>query len=160
MNFSRPWRTNCATRWRPFEPACKHWAGREGRTLPPEYGPSWSGSLRRWCRLIDDLLDVSRISSGKVVLQRCRVDLRAIAELAIEASLPFIAAGHHEFKADLPDGPVWVDGDASRLSQVMINLLNNAAKYTAEGGKIRLILAIDEIAGGRAGERQRRRDPA
>jgi PAS domain S-box-containing protein len=100
--------------------------------------------LAQMVRLIDDLLDVSRISSGKVVLQRCRVDLRAIAELAIEASLPFIAAGHHEFKADLPDGPVWVDGDASRLSQVMINLLNNAAKYTAEGGKIRLILAIDE----------------
>ena len=98
--------------------------------------------LAQMVRLIDDLLDVSRISSGKVVLQRCRVDLRAIAELAIEASLPFIAAGHHEFKADLPDGPVWVDGDASRLSQVMINLLNNAAKYTAEGGKIRLILKI------------------
>jgi CheY-like chemotaxis protein len=100
--------------------------------------------LAQMVRLIDDLLDVSRISSGKVVLQRSRVDLRAIAELAIEASLPFIVAGHHEFKADLPDGPVWVDGDASRLSQVMINLLNNAAKYTAEGGKIRLTLAIDE----------------
>jgi PAS domain S-box-containing protein len=100
--------------------------------------------LAQMVRLIDDLLDVSRISSGKVVLQRSRVDLRAIAELAIEASLPFIVAGHHEFKADLPDGPVWVNGDASRLSQVMINLLNNAAKYTAEGGKIRLILAIDE----------------
>jgi PAS domain S-box-containing protein len=100
--------------------------------------------LAQMVRLIDDLLDVSRISSGKVVLQRSRVDLRAIAELAIEASLPFIVAGHHEFKADLPDGPVWVDGDASRLSQVMINLLNNAAKYTAEGGKIRLVLTIDE----------------
>ena len=100
--------------------------------------------LAQMVRLIDDLLDVSRISSGKVVLQRSRVDLRAIAELAIEASLPFIVAGHHEFKADLPDGPVWVDGDASRLSQVMINLLNNAAKYTAEGGKIRLVLTIEE----------------
>ncbi len=100
--------------------------------------------LAQMVRLIDDLLDVSRISSGKVVLQRCRVDLRAIAEMAIEASLPFIAAGRHEFKADLPNAPVWVDGDAPRLSQVMINLLNNAAKYTAEGGKINLILAIDE----------------
>jgi PAS domain S-box-containing protein len=99
--------------------------------------------LAQMVRLIDDLLDVSRISSGKVVLQRSRVDLRAIANLAIEASLPFIAAGHHEFKADLPEGPVWVDGDASRLSQVMINLLNNAAKYTAEGGKISLKLAVD-----------------
>jgi PAS domain S-box-containing protein len=100
--------------------------------------------LAQMVRLIDDLLDVSRISSGKVVLQRSRVDLRAIAELAIEASLPFVVAGHHEFKAELPDGPVWVDGDASRLSQVMINLLNNAAKYTAEGGKINLSLAVVE----------------
>jgi PAS domain S-box-containing protein len=97
--------------------------------------------LAQMVRLIDDLLDVSRISSGKVVLQRSRVDLRAIAELAIEASQPFIAAGRHDFKAELPDGPVWVDGDSSRLSQVMSNLLNNAAKYTAEGGQIRLSLA-------------------
>lgn len=100
--------------------------------------------LSQMVRLIDDLLDVSRISSGKVVLQRTRVDLRTIAELAIEASQPFIAAGHHEFKADLPIGAVWVDGDASRLSQVIINLLNNAAKYTAEGGKISLALSSDE----------------
>jgi signal transduction histidine kinase/ActR/RegA family two-component response regulator len=99
--------------------------------------------LVQMVRLIDDLLDVSRISSGKVVLQRTRVDLRTIAELAIEASQPFIAAGQHDFKADLPDGPVWVDGDASRLSQVIINLLNNAAKYTAEGGQVRLSLSSD-----------------
>src|SRR6202041_3996762 len=78
------------------------------------------------------------------VLQRTRIDLRAIAELAIEASQPFIAAGHHEFAAELPAGPVWVDGDASRLSQIMINLLNNAAKYTAEGGHLRLSLSSSD----------------
>lgn len=100
--------------------------------------------LSQMVRLIDDLLDVSRISSGKVVLQRSRVDLRAIAELAIEASQPFIAAGQHDFAAELPLGPVWVDGDASRLSQVISNLLNNAAKYTSEGGKLRLSLSRDE----------------
>ena len=100
--------------------------------------------LSQMVRLIDDLLDVSRISSGKVVLQRSRVDLRAIAELAIEASQPFIAAGQHDFVAELPVGPVWVDGDASRLSQVISNLLNNAAKYTGEGGKLRLSLSRDE----------------
>jgi signal transduction histidine kinase/ActR/RegA family two-component response regulator len=100
--------------------------------------------LSQMVRLIDDLLDVSRISSGKVVLQRARVDLRAIAELAIEASQPFIAAGQHDFAAELPVGPVWVDGDASRLSQVISNLLNNAAKYTGEGGKLRLSLSRDE----------------
>jgi PAS domain S-box-containing protein len=99
--------------------------------------------LAQMVRLIDDLLDVSRISSGKVVLQRSRVDLRAIAELAVEASMPFINSGHHEFEADLPEGPVWVDGDSSRLSQVMSNLLNNAAKYTTEGGRINLSLSTD-----------------
>jgi signal transduction histidine kinase/ActR/RegA family two-component response regulator len=100
--------------------------------------------LSQMVRLVDDLLDVSRISSGKVVLQRSRVDLRAIAELAIEASQPFIAAGQHDFAAELPVGPVWVDGDASRLSQVISNLLNNAAKYTSEGGKLRLSLSRGE----------------
>jgi len=100
--------------------------------------------LSQMVRLIDDLLDVSRISSGKVVLQRTRIDLRAIAELAIEASQPFIAAGNHDFAAKLPAGPVWVDGDASRLSQVIINLLNNAAKYTAEGGHLTLSLSSND----------------
>jgi PAS domain S-box-containing protein len=101
--------------------------------------------LAQMVRLIDDLLDVSRISSGKVVLQRRRVDMRAIAELAIEASLPFITAGRHEFRSCLPESPVWVDGDSSRLSQVMSNLLNNAAKYTAEGGRISLSLSTEGI---------------
>jgi signal transduction histidine kinase/ActR/RegA family two-component response regulator len=93
--------------------------------------------LSQMVRLIDDLLDVSRISSGKVILQRTRVDLRAIAEMAIEASQPYIAAGQHDFTAELPAGPIWVDGDASRLTQVISNLLNNAAKY-------RLSLSSDE----------------
>ena len=99
--------------------------------------------LAQMVRLIDDLLEVSRISSGKVVLQRSRVDLRAIAQLAVEASMPFISAGRHEFETDLPEIPLWVDGDSSRLAQVMSNLLNNAAKYTAEGGRITLSLAAD-----------------
>jgi signal transduction histidine kinase/ActR/RegA family two-component response regulator len=99
--------------------------------------------LSQMVRLIDDLLDVSRITSGKVVLQRSRVDMRAIAELAIEASQPFLSAGGHEFKAQLPQRPLWVDADSPRLSQVMINLLNNAAKYTSAGGAIKLTLTAE-----------------
>jgi PAS domain S-box-containing protein len=99
--------------------------------------------LSQMVRLIDDLLDVSRISSGKVVLQRSRVDMRAIAELAVEASQPFISAGGHEFITQLPQEPLWVDADSSRLSQVMINLLNNAAKYTHAGGSIKLTLTAE-----------------
>jgi PAS domain S-box-containing protein len=99
--------------------------------------------LSQMVRLIDDLLDVSRISSGKVVLQCSPVDLRVVAGMAIEASQPFITAGGHEFEANLPSEPIWIDGDASRLSQIMINLLNNAAKYTAKGGVIKLNVSSD-----------------
>jgi PAS domain S-box-containing protein len=97
--------------------------------------------LSQLVRLIDDLLDVSRISSGKLVLQRGRVDLRNAIELALEASSPFVEAGHHALRADWPEEAVWVNGDTSRLAQVVSNLINNAAKYTPDGGNI--VLSLD-----------------
>ncbi|MEO7774782.1 MAG: ATP-binding protein [Steroidobacteraceae bacterium] len=97
--------------------------------------------LSQLVRLIDDLLDVSRISSGKVVLQRRRVDLRNAVELALEASNPFVEAGHHELAVQWPTEPVWVHGDSSRLAQVVSNLINNAAKYTPDHGRIILSLS-------------------
>ena len=88
--------------------------------------------------LIDDLLDVARISGGKLELKRQRADLRAILASAVETSLPLIEAGQHALEVDAPDEPLLVDADATRIAQVVANLLNNAAKYTPARGHIRL----------------------
>ncbi|MET0365662.1 MAG: hybrid sensor histidine kinase/response regulator, partial [Sphingobium sp.] len=89
-------------------------------------------------RLVEDLLDISRISEGKISLQKERIDLHTILRSAIEASQPNIDAALHSFTADLPDEPVWLHADHTRIAQVAANLLNNAAKYTPTGGVIRL----------------------
>ena len=94
--------------------------------------------LSHMVRLIDDLLDVSRITSGKVTLRKEQVLLRTVAETAIEASRPVIEASGHALKLALPEEPVWLAADPTRLAQVMTNLLTNAAKYTPEGGCIEL----------------------
>ena len=88
--------------------------------------------------LIDDLLDVARISGGKLELKRQRADLRAILASAVETSLPLIEAGQHALEVDVPDLPLLMDADATRIAQVVANLLNNAAKYTPARGHIRL----------------------
>lgn len=93
--------------------------------------------LEHMVRLIDDLLDVSRISSGKLELRRERVSLHAVVERAVEASRPLIAQGAHELRLRLPEG-VLIDADPIRLAQVLSNLLNNSAKYTQKGGRIEL----------------------
>jgi len=96
--------------------------------------------LRILVKLIDDLLEVSRISTGKVRLERERVDMRGVVEAALESSGPALDAGSHELHVYLPEAPVWVLGDGARLSQVVSNLLTNAAKYTPRGGSIRVVL--------------------
>lgn len=89
-------------------------------------------------RLVDDLLDVSRITQGKIKLAREPLDLAAILHRAIEASRPLIEARRHQLSIALPPEPVCLEGDLTRLVQVVGNLLNNAAKYTDEGGQIRI----------------------
>jgi len=84
------------------------------------------------------LLDVSRIGRGKIELHREKLPLSAIIHLALETSRPNIEANRHELVVSLPQAPVYVDGDLTRLAQVMSNLLNNAAKYTPAGGRIEL----------------------
>ncbi len=94
--------------------------------------------VQQMVRLIDDLLDLSRISRGKVELRRERLDLAAAVQSAVETSRPLIEQAGHELTLSLPSEPVFVDADVTRLAQVFANLLNNAAKYTERGGDIRL----------------------
>jgi len=94
--------------------------------------------LGQMVRLVDDLLDVSRISKGKIVLRKVRVQLAAVVQHAVETSRPLIDAAGHKFTIDLPSEPIFVDADEIRLSQCFANMLNNAAKYTERGGSIRL----------------------
>ena len=94
-------------------------------------------------RLVDDLLDVSRITRGKIELRRERIELATVVRSAVEASRPLIEKWGHELTVNLPTDPVLLDADLTRLSQVLLNLLNNAAKYTEQGGKIVLNAAED-----------------
>jgi len=95
--------------------------------------------LGQMVHLVDDLLDVSRISQGKLELRRTRVDLVEVLQTAVETSRPLVDAGRHQLRVQLPPaGELCVDGDTTRLCQIVANLLNNAAKYTPEGGSIEL----------------------
>jgi len=94
--------------------------------------------VQHMARLLEDLLDVSRVSRNKIVLRKERVDLAGIVQNAVETSQPLIANGRHEMRVDLPEQAIALEGDPVRLAQVFSNLLNNAAKYTKAGGEIRL----------------------
>jgi PAS domain S-box-containing protein len=95
-------------------------------------------------RLVDDLLDVSRISRGKIKLQISPVDMATVLAGAVETSRPVIDARLHRLTVHLPERPLWVQGDLVRLTQVIANLLNNAAKYQDVGGTIVVSVAREE----------------
>ncbi|PCC75286.1 PAS domain S-box-containing protein [Nannocystis exedens] len=94
--------------------------------------------LSHMVRLIDDLMDVSRISRNKLELRRERILLADVIGSAVETARPQIEAAGHDLQVSLPPGPVYLDADLTRLAQVFSNLLTNSAKYTAPGGRIRL----------------------
>jgi CheY-like chemotaxis protein len=94
--------------------------------------------LAQIVRLVDDLLDVSRITHGKINLQLERVTLSAAVELALETIRPLAAAARHELTVTLPAEPLYLDADLTRLTQVLLNLLTNSVRYTEPGGKISL----------------------
>jgi signal transduction histidine kinase len=94
--------------------------------------------LMHLVRLTDDLLDVSRITQNKIELRRSRIDLRSVLESAAEATRPLVDASAHTLTLECPDRPIWTNADFTRLAQAFSNLLNNAAKYTERGGRIRV----------------------
>ena len=118
---------------------------REGALAPES---QWALSaidrqVRQMARLIDDLVDVARITSNRLELRKERVDLAAVLQAAIETSGALLKAGGQEFTLVVPDVPIRLDADPVRLAQAVSNLLNNAAKYTGRGGRIWLIAGRD-----------------
>ena len=109
-----------------------------------------AGMLRRQIahltRIVDDLLDVSRITQGRIALQRETVDLGSIVADACESAQPLMSARRHAVRVSGPAQPVYVDGDKARLVQCVSNLLTNAAKYTDEGGRIEVAIATADGA--------------
>jgi signal transduction histidine kinase/ActR/RegA family two-component response regulator len=122
-----------------------HVAGDEKRVR--QAGQIIGRQVRHLTGLVDDLLDVSRVTRGLVELQRERVDLKSVIASAVEQARPLIEARGHHLDQSMDAAPAWVDGDRIRLVQVVANLLNNAAKYTPQGGAIVLSL---EVADGSA----------
>ena len=117
---------------------------RDGRSEDPRHiHDMMERQLRQLLRLMEDLLDVSRITSGKVVLKQEHVELASIVRDAVDSSRTSIDAMGHHLAIHLPDEPVAIRGDRVRLAQVFSNLLSNAAKFTPRGGEIALDAAAE-----------------
>ena len=108
----------------------------DGQAALPHLLPVITRQVNYMVRLVDDLLEISRITSGKVELRRAAVDLNTVLRHAVEASKALIDENQHKLSLLFPETSLMVEGDAVRLEQVFTNLLNNAARYTPRGGQI------------------------
>ena len=116
------------------------------RAAPEGHSRDWlfkvlERQVAQMVRMIDDLMDVSRITRGKIELRLDPVPLSSVIAVAVEASRPLIDSNEHQFRLSLPDERIVLYADAVRLAQVFSNLLNNAARYTDRGGRIELSAA-------------------
>jgi PAS domain S-box-containing protein len=100
--------------------------------------------LSQMVRLVDDLLDLSRVSRGTIELRKERIELAKIVDQAVETSLPIIEQAGHDLTIDVPQSAIYVDADLTRMAQVFSNILNNAAKYTESRGNIHLSVRQEE----------------
>ena len=119
---------------------------RQVETLDPAFQPSREmveRQVKHLARLVDDLLDVSRITQGSIRLRKEAVELGTVIERAIEATRPLIDSRAHDLRVQLPTDPIHLEADPTRLEQILANLLNNAAKYTMPGGQIRVTAAVE-----------------
>jgi signal transduction histidine kinase len=119
------------------------------RIAPPDPKFTWAGDVmdrqvRHLTRLVEELLDVARISQGKIQLNRESVDLAAVIAQSVETAQPFIDARGHTLTVKLPETPVRLQGDFARLAQVVSNLLHNSAKYSDDGGRIQVELSAQD----------------
>ncbi len=101
------------------------------------------GQVQHISQLVDDLLDVSRASTGKLRIHRREVDMLRILNAAVDACSPVMIARRQQFDVALPDAPLTINGDPVRLAQILHNLLGNAAKYTQAGGTIAMVVSVD-----------------
>jgi len=119
---------------------------RQVETIDPAFQPSREmveRQVKHLARLVDDLLDVSRITQGSIRLRKEAVELGTVIERAVEATRPLIDSRAHSLKVQLPTDPIHLEADPTRLEQILANLLNNAAKYTMPGGQIRVTAAVE-----------------
>lgn len=100
------------------------------------------GQVRHISQLVDDLLDVSRASTGKLRIHRCEVDMLRILNAAVDACSPVMISRKQQFDVTLPDAILTMSGDPVRLAQILHNLLGNAAKYTQAGGTISMVVSV------------------
>jgi signal transduction histidine kinase/ActR/RegA family two-component response regulator len=99
--------------------------------------------LNQMVRLVDDLLDVSRITTGKLAVRKAVIDVQGAVRDAIETVRPFLISQDHSLEVSIPAEPIAIEGDRTRLAQVFANLLHNASKYTEPGGRITLAVELD-----------------
>jgi len=116
---------------------------REGTEQAREIRFQMGRSISHLSRLVEDLLDIARIDQGKIALKSGRILLQDALSYAVEACLPAVEADGHTLIVDITSEPVWLMADDARIAQIVINLINNAVKYTPEPGEIRLTARVD-----------------